>query len=400
MSAPKIGFEIESVRFNLIGANFNEPSLLAEEDKTKGQLLHFFTTNREPDPALNLNAKNKWIPTAEVQINLRTIQLEMIYGGPTGVAISTSVQELGTVGEQMCAFLRALDAPKPPVIQPKDGGGKAFIRPANLLTLSQTNMLVRWEIAAAASSSGLGLHATAPIPLAALPGLVNFEKNTKEILFGNTSHRPLLKLVTPEQVTTSGFNLASVQWRAGPAGKVYGEKSVAGLLVMIMSYITKAVPSPSDTDMNVKTLVPLMPRTDFITMVDIVTELVVENSPTEFRHSLVAIVQNLKERGSSEKSFFNWQKPSFKVPAVTEGPSQAIPAAAPPPPPPPPQPTPGARGQGLPTSNVKGPIQHATQPWNLSVQSWLQDLVDGKADQIALKDAEFRGSKSEHWEIR
>ena len=66
--------------------------------------------------------------------------------------------------------------------------------------------------------------------------------------------------VTPEQVTTSGFNLASVQWRAGPAGKVYGENSVAGLLVMIMSYVTKAAPSPSDTDMNLKTLVPLMPR--------------------------------------------------------------------------------------------------------------------------------------------
>ena len=157
----------------------------------------------------------------------------------------------------------------------------------------------------AALSAGLGFHATAPVPLAALPSLIDFEKNTREILFGNTSHQRLMKVVTPEQVTTSGFNLASVQWRAGPAGKVYGENKVAGLLVMIMSYVTKAAPSPSDTDMNLKTLVPLMPRTDFKTMLNIVTELMVEDSATELRRSLVTVVQNLKENGSSEKNFFN-----------------------------------------------------------------------------------------------
>ena len=57
MSAPKIGFEIEGVRFNLIGAEFNAPFLLPQEDKTKGQLLHFFAANGEPDPALDLRAK-------------------------------------------------------------------------------------------------------------------------------------------------------------------------------------------------------------------------------------------------------------------------------------------------------------------------------------------------------
>ena len=382
MPAPKIGFEIEGVRFNLVGAVEDDPLLLAQEDNTKGQLLHFFAANGEPDPALNSRAKSNWIPTAEVQSNLRIIQLEMIYGGPTGMAIS--VEELGIVGGEMCTFLRALDA------QPKGGAGKAFMRPANLLTLSQTNNHVRWEIAAAATTSGLGFHATAPISLAALPGLVNFEENTMEILFGITSKRISMKLVTPEKVTASGFNLASVQWRAGVRGKVYGENSVAGLLVMIMSYVTKAASSPSDTDMNLKTLIPLMPRTDFKTMLNIVTELMVENSATDFRHNLVDIVQNLREKGSSENNFFNWQRPIPNAPKVTEGqgPSQATSTAPPPPSPPRPPPplAPGARGQRILTSNV----QHPAQPWNLSVQSWLQDLADGKADQIAIKDAEFR----------
>ena len=66
MSAPKIGFEIESVKFNLVGANFDDRDLLAEEDKTKGQLLHFFTADGESDQTLDLSAKSNWIPTAEV----------------------------------------------------------------------------------------------------------------------------------------------------------------------------------------------------------------------------------------------------------------------------------------------------------------------------------------------
>ena len=183
MPAPKIGFEIESVKFLLEGATLTDPFLLSQDDKTKGQILYFFTANGEPDPALNLDARSHWIPLAEVQNQINSIQLEMIYGSPTGVEIADSVKELGTVGEQMCAFLQAPDGPKPPVTQPKDGGGKAFMRPANLLTLSQTHGVVRWEITGSASVAALGFHATAPIPLVALPGLLDVEKNPRENSF-------------------------------------------------------------------------------------------------------------------------------------------------------------------------------------------------------------------------
>lgn len=393
MLAPKIGFEIESVAFNLQGAIHTADFLLPQDDKTKGQILHFFTANGEPDLALNSTAKSNWIPTAEVQTNIQKIQLEMIYGGPTGVAIS--VAELGAVGEQMCVFLHALDAQardasKPPVTKPKDGGGKAFMRPANLLSLSQTHTSVRWEITGGPSSAGLGFHATAPIPLAALPGLVHSEPN--EILFGNAPQRANMAVVTSVQVKTSNFSLASIQWRAaGPVGKLYGENSVVGLLIMIMSYVNKSDASPSERDMDLKTKTPLMPRTDFTTMLNIVTGLMVEASATAFRQNLVAIVQSIK--GSSlQNCFFNWARPALKAPTETAVPSQAQSAAAPPPPPPapapppPPGPTSGAPRQRIPISNT----QPVIQPWNLNVQTWLEDIVGGKADQLALKDAEFR----------
>ena len=396
MSAPQIGFEMESVNFLLKGEDFDtltDPFLLSQNDKTKGQILHFFTANGEPDPTLNLNPRNNWIPTAEVQHQINSIQLEMIYGGPTGVAIATSVKELGTVGEQMCAFLQALDAqardgPKPPVTQPKDGGGKAFMRPANLLTLSQTHKLVRWEITKAATATALGFHATAPIPLAALPGLLNVRNNPTEILFGSNSLRENMTIVTPEQVRALNFSLASIQWRAA-AGRVYGENSVAGLLVMIMSYVNKSDTAPLTIDSSLKKKTPLMPRTDFTTMLNIVTELMVEASATAFRQNLVAIVQSIKGGSSLQNCFFNWASPS-KTSAVTAGPPQAQSAPAPPPPPPPPpQRTPGAP-LPLPTTSNTTPV---VQPWNLNVQTWLEDIVGGKADQLALKDAQFRNKQ-------
>ena len=49
MSAPKIGFEIESVAFNLQKATHTDPLIIPQDDKTKGGSLHFFTANGEPD---------------------------------------------------------------------------------------------------------------------------------------------------------------------------------------------------------------------------------------------------------------------------------------------------------------------------------------------------------------
>ena len=390
MSAPKIGFEIESIGFLLQGTTLTDPLLLPQDDKTKGETLHFFTADGMPDPILNSTDKQtNWKPTAEVQTNIQKIQLEIIYGGDTGVAIS--VPELGAVGEQMCTFLQALDAQwrdvsKPPVTNARDGGGKAFMRPANLLSLPPTHKLVRWEITGPPSAAGLGFHATAPIPLAALPGLVHSETN--EILFGNAPQRSNMAVVTPEQVKTSIFSLASIQWlAAGPVGKGYGEDSVVGLLIMIMSYVNKCDALPSERDMDLKTKTPLMPRTDFTTMLNIVTGLMTPASGTAFRQNLVAIVQSIK--GSSlQNCFFNWARPATKATAVTAGPSQARSAPPPPapPPPPPPGPTPGAPRQRIPISNTPAVVQ----PWNLNVQTWLEDIVGGKPDQLALKDAEFR----------
>ena len=392
MSAPKIGFEIESIGFILRGTTLTDPFLVPQDDKTKGETLHFFTADGLPGPILNsTDKKPNWKPTAEVQINIQKIQLEIIYGGDTGVAISDA--ELGAVGEQMCTFLQALDAQwrdvsKPPVTDARDGGGKAFMRPANLLSLPPKHRLVRWEITGPPSAAGLGFHATAPIPLAALAGLVHSETN--ETLFGNAPQRSNMTVVKSEQVKTSNFSLASIQWRAaGPVSRKYGEDSVVGLLIMIMSYVNKCDASPSERDMDLKTKTPLMPRTDFTTMLNIVTKLMTPASETAFRQNLVAIVQSIK--GSNlQNCFFNWARPATKATAVTAGPSQAQSAPPPPaplpPPPPPPGPTPGAPRQRIPITNTPTVVQ----PWNLNVQSWLDDIVGSKPDQLALKDAEFR----------
>ena len=216
--------------------------------------------------------------------------------------------------------------------------------------------IFRWEITGGPSSAGLGFHATAPILLAALPGLVHSEPN--EILFGNAPQRANMAIVTTVQVKTPNFSLASIQWRAaGPVGKLYGENSFVGLLIMIMSCVNKSDPSPSERDMELKTKDPLMPRTNFTTMLNIVTGLMVEASATAFRQNLVAIVQSIK--GSSLQNwFFNGARPASKAHAEAAGPSQAQSAPPPPPlpapaPPPPPGATSGAPRQRIPISNTQ-----------------------------------------------
>ena len=180
------------------------------------------------------------------------------------------------------------------------------------------------------------------------------KRTPEKILFGSDSPRKDMTIVTPGQVRALNFSLASIQWRAG-AGRVYGETSVAGLLVMIMSYIHKSDTESLAKDSSLKEKAPLMPRTDFPTMLNIVTKLMVEASATTFRQNLVAIVQSIKGGSSLQNCFFNWASPS-KTPAVTAGPSQAQSATAPPPPPLP-QRTPGAPLQMPTTSNTTPVVQ-------------------------------------------
>ena len=165
-----------------------------------------------------------------------------------------------------------------------------------------------------------------------------------------------MAIVTTAQVKPPNFSLASIQWRAaGPGGKLYGENSFVGLLIMIMSCVNKSDPSPSERDMDLKTKDRLMPRTNSTTMLNIVTGLMVEASATAFRQNLVAIVQSIK--GSSlQNCFFNWARPASKAHAATAKSSQA--QSAPPPPPAPalpapPGPTSGAPRQRIPISNTQ-----------------------------------------------
>ncbi len=360
--------------------------LLAHEDHTKGELLKFYSSdaaNQSVDPVLNQISPNHWIPTAEIMNSLKTIRLEFIYGEKTGTPVATATGELGKVGQQMSRFLQALDAQKSRLKASEEN--LCYTVPVNLVTLHTENPHIKWV--AQNPSNELGLQATAPIPLAALPLMLS-EENKREMLFGNETERGKMTCISVTQITPEIFNLTSVQWVAGTMGATYGNNSVAGLLTLICSYAQKAAPSPTDRDMILKTQTPLMPRTDFRAMLDIVLGLMEPPSAALFAQNLTHIVKELTGVGDLENRFFNWNRkaPSAAAPALQNTQTGAPPA---PPKAPPQYPSPTPPAKGSPSTTAKKaprapiPTTQTSSAWNLSVAHWLQALAEGKSDPMA-----------------
>lgn len=426
VAAPKLGIEVESIPFGLVGANEKDPLLKDDEYKTKGRILMFFVPTPSTDkpkedqpskldPDLN-GPKTNWDPTAEVQSSLKTIQMEMIYGGPTGVPmvpISDANNELGTVGAQISRFLKTLDdrtaeakafASNPGNAQKLDSViGRPFMRPVNFVdesdpkfisNLAKSNAKIGWITDKMSVASGLGIHVTTSMPLAAVPYMVEEAKKFSEPLFGNKSSREndAMVQIHPGDIKAlqvPHFKLANVKWgeRIRPN---YGESSVAGLLIMICSYIKASASSPSDVDMNLKKKTPLMPRTDFKTMLDLTLRHMDDQSATSFRQDLLEVVARLTDFtkvDDLQNRFFNWEKSTILHSAPSSGgesTSQPPPSTDPPPPPKPPGP--GRTGGIISTAPT-------LQQWNLDVKTWLTELAKGGADLIAAREKSYRGAQ-------
>ena len=400
--APKIGFEIESIHFDLVGTIEKAHFLLTQLDHTKGQPILFFLPAGVPNVNINSVRSSIWLATTEVQSSLKVLQLEMIYGGPTGIPISTAETEISRVGQEMTSFLGSLDKIKP-LTRAASLGGVSFMRPNNLAGLATTHPDVGWVAREVCKVAGLGFHATAPVPLAALPNLVDFQANPDQPLFGTASLRRNMFPIKPAQIVTRSFNVANLKWLDGtPSGAVYGRNSVAGLLILICSYASKARLSPDNVDMNLETLTPLMPRTDFAAMLNIVLQLMEPGSAQIFKENLSDVVATLLRRKKEDLAtlFFNWAPISTPAPAIAPSsggapphpPPPPAPATAvahssggvplPPPPPPPPPPT-GPPGR-IPIGKPE------IQPNNLPVSVWLDSLTAGGPDLIAQNDERFR----------
>ncbi|KAL9586842.1 MAG: hypothetical protein Q9212_000660 [Teloschistes hypoglaucus] len=444
---PKVGIEIESILFSLVGADENDAAVKDPDYKTKGKVLKFFVPtparNRpaenqlsQPDPTLN-SERSHWVPTAEVQSSLKSIQTEMIYGGATRRPAVDAKKELGAVGTEIANFLRALDdrttqaqdfckeldvaiekarqdddakalkkAEDDKATRASTVIGRPFMRPVNFIdeqtqgfitNLAKVNANIGWVADRKSGGSGLGIHATAAIPLAAIYQMIKTAIDFKEPLFGNQSFRDneAMALISLDQIKpTTHFDMGKVQWDR--ANSSYGEYTVVGLLIMICSYVNASASTVSDTDMNLKKKTPLMPRMDFKAMLDITLSYMDEASAKAFRQNLVEIVARLAKHVDLANRFFNWERQNppkagldSEAPPV-QPPSEPVEDPKQPPPPPAP-PKAGSKPSGKPAD--KPSDQPKIERWNLNVKTWLTRLAEGGPDLIAIFEKDFRGAQ-------
>ena len=356
--------------------------------KTKANTLRFFPEKgaKGLDPLLSaehidaVDGKFHWRPTAEIQSSMKSIQVEIIYGGEKGVPISEAAGNAATIGKEMADFWTAVNAGG------RDDKATLYMVPDNILRLSKvsTSQLAaaKWKLQSSATS--LSVHVTAPIPLAAVGKAL-----AESILVTRTLGDKMPKVANISELLQI---VGPIEWTKGITPD-FGTRSIQGYLILICAYIKHSEASPKDLDSDLKKKTPLMPRTDFAAMLKIIGELMSPKSAAAFNASLTKLVLAAvqSELPYDLNRYLSWGRPettSEPEPPIA-GPSGSV-QPTPIPPPPPKGPQPGAKPPAkLPTAATTVVLER----WHVKVSDWIAQLGAGGADLVALKDLEFRGGQ-------
>ncbi len=127
-----------------------------------------------------------------------------------------------------------------------------------------------------------GSQMTAAFPLAAVPQLLLEERSL--VLTGGVSQKFLaIKTASIEDALNTSWG---AQWRTdiwlSNISPEYGCNSMLGFLILVQSYVQVATPEASSGDNDLKLKTPIMPRSDFSTMLRLVTDLMTPESAAAF----------------------------------------------------------------------------------------------------------------------
>ena len=157
-----------------------------------------------------------------------------------------------------------------------------------------------------------GSQMTAAFPLAAIPLLMVEEGSL--VLTGGVSGKFLdIKTASIEDAlnTSWGAQWGAGIWRSGISPE-YGCNSMLGFLILVQSYVQVATPVASSGDNDLKLKAPIMPRTDFRTMLRLVTDLMTPASATAFATSspqalpmLILVMSKLNAELKTKNWFWN-----------------------------------------------------------------------------------------------
>lgn len=315
----RLGFELETaaIQFEFAGENPGKP---------KGQLVEFFGPNPatgqdEPLPQLSLlpppNSQEGsaiLVSTAEIGSRLSSVRIEFIFGYQKGAffgerSSNMSLQAGNRIVEVMTKWVKL---PQPNEITMKVGVDHNLPAPN----------APPWRCRLPASplsrlplGQDFGSQMTAAFPLAAIPLLLVEERSL--VLTGGVSRKFLdIQTASIEDAlnTSWGAQWRTGIWRSGISPE-YGCNSMLGLLILVQSYVQVATPEASSGDNDLKLKAPIMPRTDFRTMLRLVTDLMTPASATAFATSspqalpMLMLVMSRLNTQLKEKNWF-WNRPN------------------------------------------------------------------------------------------
>ena len=283
----------------------------------KGQLVEFFDQNG-PLPQLSLlpppNAQEGsavLVSTAEIGSRLSSVRIEFIFGGQKGaffggISQNMSLQTGNKIMEVMTKWMR--------FAQPKTITMRIGLN-GNLPAANAPTWRCRLPAAPLSHlplGQDFGSQMTAAFPLAAIPLILTEKKN---LVFNASVSQGFLNIKTSsieDALNTSwGAEWRTGAWRSD-ISPAYGCNSMLGFLVLVQSFVQVARPEASAGDNDLKLKISIMPRTDFRTMLRLVTDLMVPEYATalttgspQAQPMLMRVIESLNEQLDTKNWFWN-----------------------------------------------------------------------------------------------
>lgn len=306
----KLGFELETaaIQFEFDEGNPVNP---------KGELVEFFgpdpaTGRNGPLPQLSLlplpNAREGSAvieTTAEIGSRLSSVRIEFIFGGKKGAFFGGKSQNMSLqAGNKIVEVMtKWVSFPQPNAITMKIGLNGSL--PAPNAPPWRCRLPAGPSPQFPLGQSFLG-QMTAAFPLAAIPSILLEEKKLVFTPSGVTRKFLEIKTDSIEDAldTSWGTQWRTDVWRSNISPH-YGCNSLLGFLILVQSYVQVATPEASSGDNDLKLKTPIMPRTDFRTMLRIVTDLMNPESATAFATILLPVMRKLNTQLGTKNWFWN-----------------------------------------------------------------------------------------------
>jgi hypothetical protein len=215
---------------------------------------------------------------------MQKLDMEAIFGGKTGEAWKEAGPQAGQVGEYVVKYFKKWDTVKEQLV---------YSKPESVTDKEN----VFWKLSKVVDSKMLSVspHFTTALPLSGIASILDLvapakAEATKSALVPRKGSTQKLALVMQKQIEAAWPVMKDETTWKTPQLQLYGQETTRGFLIMVLSYVNKLKGAPATGDTNLKTRTPVMPQTDFTTMLHITLDTMSTAGVSSFKNKLKYIV--------------------------------------------------------------------------------------------------------------